>query len=205
MNTHGVGQVSIMGEHPTTEGNGTTVTIPISEPRRMQEAAQTFFRAWKPGTVLVDGETPENFYDDPDALWLADDILLTRKGGITVVMGSVGYPLPSSAVYAVRERTYGGGAPYGGDPGLVVALPIGAVEHHPVPEEHPGHRALHPGCLHRPSGLTQSRPGQDRSRPGPGRHHPRVRQPPPALCRFPPEHPCLQLPHRPRLTPLPAR
>lgn len=129
MNSSGIGTVNILAEHSTTEANGVTVSIPVSEPHKMQEAAKRFFPAWQPGTVLVDGQTPDNFYEDPDAMWLSDDILFTRKGGITVVMGSVAYPLPSSAVYAVRERVQGSWPTYGdAGPGLLIEVPIGAVD-----------------------------------------------------------------------------
>lgn len=129
MNASGIGTVNILAEHDTTEANGVTVSIPVAEPSKMQAAAAKFFRAWQPGTVLVDGQTPDNFYSDPEALWLSEDILYTRKGGITVVMGSVAYPLPSSAVQEVRRRTSASWPTYGeASPGLLIEVPIGAVD-----------------------------------------------------------------------------
>lgn len=55
-------------------------------------------------------------------------MLHTRRGGITVVMGSVAYPLPTSAVHAVRDRTGGTWQTYDGRPGLTVLMPIGSVD-----------------------------------------------------------------------------
>lgn len=129
LDTHGVGTVNILAEHETSEPNGVTVSIAIPEPGKMREVAGRFFQGWRPGTVLVDGEEPTNFFSDPESLWLGDDILVQSRGGITVVMGSVAYPLPSSAVYTVRDRCKANWPTYGTQaPGLLVTVPIGAVD-----------------------------------------------------------------------------
>ena len=126
LDNHGVGTVNILADTETADPNGVTVSIAVSNHRQMQDAAAGFFRSWRPGTVLVDGSEPESLYTD--GLWLGDDVLHTRRGGITVVMGSVAYPLPSSAVHAVRDRTGGTWHVHDGRPGLTVFLPIGSVD-----------------------------------------------------------------------------
>lgn len=128
LDQHGVGSVSILAEHPSTDPNGVTISVAVDEPAKMQEAAEKFFRAWRPGTVLVDGREPAGWFTQDDALWLGEDVLFTKTGGITVVMGSVAYPLPGSAVSTVRERVDGDWRSWGDRPGLVVFVPIGAVD-----------------------------------------------------------------------------
>lgn len=128
LDERGVGSVSILAEHETTDPNGVTVSVAVDEPHRMQEAAAKFFRAWRPGTVLVNGRAPESYFTSDDALWLGDDVLFTKTGSITVVMGSVAYPLPHSAVSSVRARAEGTWRSWGDHPGLAVFVPIGAVD-----------------------------------------------------------------------------
>ncbi|ACV79014.1 ATP-binding protein [Nakamurella multipartita] len=126
LDNHGVGTVNILAETETVDANGVTVSIAVGDHRQMQDAAEKFFRSWRPGTVLVDGSEPESLYTD--GMWLGNDVLHTRRGGITVVMGSVAYPLPASAVHAVRERAGGTWHVHDGRPGLTVFLPIGSVD-----------------------------------------------------------------------------
>lgn len=128
LDEHGVGTVNILAEHAVDEPDGVTVSVAVSDTGLMGAAADRFFRAWRPGTVLVDGRQPPSIFDDGP--WLGDDVLFTGADGITVVMGNVAYPLPDSALPVVRARCGGSWAagPGSGSPGLVVVLPIGSVD-----------------------------------------------------------------------------
>lgn len=129
LDSHGVGSVSILAEHEVPGAdNGVTVSIAVSDTHAMREAADKFFQAWRPGTVLVDGAEPESFFTTPGSMWLGDDVLYAKRAGITVVMGSVAYPMSRSAMETVRERTGGQWSIYADHPGLVVFVPIGAVD-----------------------------------------------------------------------------
>jgi hypothetical protein len=133
LNEHGVGTVNILDERPAPGAeNGVTVDIAVSDTHALRRAAQGFFYYWAPGTVLVDGVEPVSVWTDEDAptarTWLGDDVLYTGTDGITVVMGSVGYRLPSSAAATVRRRVGASWDVWDGEPGLVVFVPIGSVD-----------------------------------------------------------------------------
>lgn len=84
----GAGRMKILSEDDTEAGNGTVITIPAKSGNEIAEKAREFFRFWKPGTVLLDGE-------DPPALGgfqLTDDIHVTDGHGDVIVMGNVPYP-----------------------------------------------------------------------------------------------------------------
>lgn len=63
-NSRGVGVFHFLKNSKTAEPNGVTISIPAeSLVSDFAEAAENFFVAWKPGTVVVDGVTPETIYD----------------------------------------------------------------------------------------------------------------------------------------------
>lgn len=130
LNAHGVGTVNILDERAVPGApNGVTVDIAVSDHWAMRRAAAEFFRAWEPGTVLVDGAEPQGtYFTDESAQWLGDDVLYSKGAGLTVIMGAVAYPLTDSAIGQVRSRTGALWPMHGGDPGLVVFVPIGAVD-----------------------------------------------------------------------------
>ncbi len=89
----GGGTMTVLDPVPTDEPNGTEVTIPTArnDIARMVDEARSFYRFWKPGTVLVNGKQPERF----TGLELTDSLfVLDGKRGSLVVMGNVSYPAP---------------------------------------------------------------------------------------------------------------
>jgi hypothetical protein len=84
----GTNTMTLLDESPTTEPNGVEVMIPVKDVRSMIETAKDFYRFWKPGTVLVNGEEPAHI----DGIWISDDMVLTKDvRESVVVMGNVPY------------------------------------------------------------------------------------------------------------------
>jgi len=113
---NGAGSMTIVAEYETTEPNGVEIVVPAKSYNKFDSKARNFFRFWKPGTVLVNGETPAQI----DGFWVDENLLLTREiGNDVIVMGNVAYP--------VNEYTYGGWA-------TVAFVEIGAVTFTPSRE-----------------------------------------------------------------------
>lgn len=63
-NSRGVGVFHFVKKSKTTSPNGVTISIPADLlVSNFAEAAEDFFIAWKPGTVIVDGVAPKTIYD----------------------------------------------------------------------------------------------------------------------------------------------
>lgn len=107
----GANTVNVISNVPTTEGNGTTVQIPVkSKMYEFVTKAHKFFAFSKPGTVLVDGRQPEYAFDksqkienpaDPDM-----QIYVQPKsdGESYVLMGPVPYALSQAEIEASLGR-----------------------------------------------------------------------------------------------------
>lgn len=148
VNAEGAGEVLILSQEPTTEPNGVTVTVPVSDADAMIARARSFFRYWAPGTVIVDGEEPTRVIDAEDAFPVNDRFtLVPRDYGddeLTVVMGNVPYPALSSwrsdFVNAVRVAGFR----------IVASVDIGTVQFAPSREallDHPQTRAALDGLV----------------------------------------------------------
>ncbi len=95
----GVGCINIMDTVGTDEPNGVKISIPVQAHHvsSFQQKAQDFYKYWRAGTVLIDGEEPDYHFEktggDESALWLDDDIVVLRDSGASrIVMGNVAYP-----------------------------------------------------------------------------------------------------------------
>lgn len=97
----GVGVVDTLLRASTDEPNGVEISIPVTDAATMVREAQGFFSVWKPGTVLVNGQEPENIWDSAikvsEGVYLLDNEAMTRCGMRShygaIVMGSVPYPM----------------------------------------------------------------------------------------------------------------
>lgn len=97
----GVGIIKIMDTSATEERNGVTVSIPIKnfDIDRVRNEATAFFKYWRKGTVLVDGNEP-TFLDE--ALWIDEDVaVLPRAHESRIVMGNVPYPIGHRGINGV--------------------------------------------------------------------------------------------------------
>lgn len=96
LDNEGVGTMTPVSDEPTDEPNGVEVMIPVKAQNQMAEKAEKFFRAWEPGTVLLNGKEPKPF----DGLKVGDNMLV-REGtgeGDIVVMGNVPYPVEQGKI-----------------------------------------------------------------------------------------------------------
>jgi len=100
-NSEGIGTASIMSHEPTEAANGVEVAVPVNDTDAMCRAATTFFAAWEPGTVEVDGEEFRSL--STVGVRIGDVRLLSQKEAEVVVgssncrthvvMGNVSYPV----------------------------------------------------------------------------------------------------------------
>lgn len=51
--------MKIASQTKTTEPSGTEITVPVHNPDEFRQKAMDFYKFWMPGTVKVDGKTPE--------------------------------------------------------------------------------------------------------------------------------------------------
>lgn len=73
---------------PTSEGNGTTVQIPVHNYREFEAKAKDFYRFWPTGTVLVNGKNHEWHVGEK----IDENLYYSAQSGTSyVVMGNVGY------------------------------------------------------------------------------------------------------------------
>lgn len=117
----GVPTMHILHRGPTTEGNGVKITVPVDagDDDTFRDTAESFFRFWKPGTVLVDGKAPESIWDDERLTWVDESVALRHGGRSYVIMGNVGYP--------VARKTKWGQT-------VIAEVPMGSVEFTPSRE-----------------------------------------------------------------------
>jgi hypothetical protein len=103
-NENGGGSMTIVDEYETDDPSGVEVVIPAKGVSTFETKARNFFRFWKPGTVLLNGEEPKRI----GGLWITDDLLLTSEADRPlVVMGNVPYPVtPEDAHYNHAAGNY---------------------------------------------------------------------------------------------------
>lgn len=107
--------------------SGVEVVIPVKRGHALEEKARAFFRAWTPGTVLVNGKQPAAFEGLP-----VSDNMLVIEGEYQdyVVMGNVPYPVDAGKIKhgltsgGYRRQSYG----------LVTFVKIGEVNFPPSRE-----------------------------------------------------------------------
>jgi len=107
-NSEGIGTASIMSHQPTEAANGVEVAVPVNDTDAMCRAATTFFAAWEPGTVEVDGEEFRSLstvgvligavrlLDMKETEELVGSSKYRSHVQTHVVMGNVSYPVASS-------------------------------------------------------------------------------------------------------------
>lgn len=118
----------VLDKTTTSEGNGTTVEIPVGDRRDQSacaEKAAKLYAYFEKGTVLVDGVAPKPFEFDSQ---VDDHTWITKRDRYTysdqpsfIVMGNVPYPAPIQ--HGLAEGY-----------GVVIKVPIGAVEFTPSRE-----------------------------------------------------------------------
>lgn len=108
----------------TTEPNGVEISIPVKRDNRFANKAHKFFRFWKPGTVLVNGEDPSI------PLSKVSDRVFTFDGDNSdnyIVMANVPYP--------VNKPLDGGIHSWNRRFGMVAFVETGAIHFTPSREE----------------------------------------------------------------------
>lgn len=101
--SEGVPEVNVVSVTETTDSNGVTVTIPIPDSRRLNEAAEQFFATWRPGTILVDGAAPKNnLWDSEDRVEIDTSSFLIPFSNTwvdntySVILGGARYNIPAN-------------------------------------------------------------------------------------------------------------
>lgn len=149
----GAATQTIVSEDEGDYENGVEVTIPAKSDNSMAEKAQSFYRFWPPGSVVItDGKTKteptkiaaggtDEHGDDLRNIWLDDRTLLTNEvDQDLVVMGYVAYPLVEGeddlfkSPGGGRQYTPGRGYHYGKTYSAVCFVDIGEVNFSPSRE-----------------------------------------------------------------------
>jgi hypothetical protein len=112
------GSMTVTSVIDTTEANGTEITIPCNpaDAWKFQEKAAFLFSFWDEGTVLVDGEAPEQI----KGLDVTEEIKLIPGAQDYIVMG--GIPYPTTIRTHLNNR------------GIAVWVPMGSVSFVPSRE-----------------------------------------------------------------------
>jgi hypothetical protein len=113
----GVGEIKILSVTETDEGNGVTITIPVTKVTDFNEKANAYFFTLPKNTILVDGKAPERSLYSSDYLRIDElDTYIARnnearpdkkgwgyvyENGFYVVMGGVSYEVRTSELYDV--------------------------------------------------------------------------------------------------------
>ena len=107
----GINTVNVISSIPTTEGNGTSVQIPVkSNLQFFIGKAKRFFAFSKPGSVLVDGVEPDyapalaQKQDNPNDSSMEVYVRPKNDGESYVIMGPVPYALSQSEIQASLNR-----------------------------------------------------------------------------------------------------
>lgn len=121
----GSGQMEIIDTKSTTESNGVEVSIPIPNGTGgFLNKCHSFFRFWKPGTVLVNDKEPSQLTGTP----VGKDFIINHElDSDYVVMGGVAYP--------VKDGLYKEGSWYWKSMGIVAQVNIGDVDFTPSREQ----------------------------------------------------------------------
>lgn len=97
----GASAIEILSHEATDKQNGVKIEIPVDNTYDFNNKVKQFLYYWKPGLVTIDGQGYDSIYDDPDATWLADDVMIQQNKGMAAVdgnediliMGNVPYPM----------------------------------------------------------------------------------------------------------------
>lgn len=132
----GAGTMTVLDSGETDEPNSVEVSIPAMADGEFEAKAVDFFSYWAPGTVLLNGQPPNELegYRVGERYVVADRVRRAweAKGRhdyrpLTIVMGNVSYPAPdgysNGAVDSLPDTKR-----------LVVTVPIGAVHFTPSRE-----------------------------------------------------------------------
>lgn len=85
----GTGVIEIVDTRATDEPNGVEIIIPAKHATSFHQKAKEFFRFWKPGTVLLNGQEPEYI----TGKYVEDMLIVDNLQRDYIVMGNVPYPL----------------------------------------------------------------------------------------------------------------
>jgi hypothetical protein len=88
----GAGSMTVIEENLTVEPNGVEIIIPTKTYNSIQEKAENFFKYWKSGTVLLNGEDPTGI----EGMRISDSLIIKKNDRYytrehIVVMGGVPY------------------------------------------------------------------------------------------------------------------
>jgi hypothetical protein len=86
----GSGVMQIVGQKQTTEENGVTIEIPVTNRRELENTAYSFFKYWEPGTVLLNGKDPSV----KETIRFGKFSVNESGYSDYIVMGNVAYPIP---------------------------------------------------------------------------------------------------------------
>ena len=86
----GIGQLRIIDTSVTNEDSGTTIAV-ATAPGNFASKAETLFRFWKPGTVVVCGSEPD--HAELDQIGPNMFVSYSDLGGDYIVMGGIGYKI----------------------------------------------------------------------------------------------------------------
>ena len=117
--------MTIVNEYETDDPSGVEITIPVklTDINGFQHEADSFFRFWEKGTVLVNGKEPKLI----SGIELEEGLLLTKETDSSmVVMGNVAYPFPHQSIFDAGQ---------GGWLNIVAFVKIGEVEFTPSRED----------------------------------------------------------------------
>lgn len=135
----GGGSITITDTRPSGDPNGVTVRVPARRDNDFATKAESLFKYWPEGTVLVDGEAPEPL----EGISVGDGFIVTdwsrsmydpygnrrlrQESRLTVVMGGVPYPAPDDYDHpAIRSLS--------AQKALTAYVPIGTVTFAPSRE-----------------------------------------------------------------------
>jgi hypothetical protein len=93
--------LKVVSETPTTEPNGTIISIPVHNIEEFNAKAQGFYKFWAPGRVLVNGKPLDHYVGEK----LSDNLYYSQDYNRSyVVMGNVAYRINNpSALFANSE------------------------------------------------------------------------------------------------------
>lgn len=95
----GIGQLRIVDTSVTGEDSGTTISVATS-PGNFASKAETLFRFWKPGTVVVDDQEP--VHAELDQIGPNMFVSYSDLGGDYIVMGGIGYKIAQKSDWYER-------------------------------------------------------------------------------------------------------
>lgn len=96
LDEEGLGEIQVVGQNPTTDPSGVTVSIPIKRDDcyTVTSKAREFFGWWPKGSVLVNGVQPETV----KTTQIVGNIHTYEGQQDLIVMGNVAYPVPGDRV-----------------------------------------------------------------------------------------------------------